>query len=118
VNFAYASGAPLTKLYYNQSDGTFSNKHTPQGTDPGAAVNDPRAVAEFRLPDTFLMNLRVSYDAAALVHQHIILIADLFNVFNAQTPTTVENRDGLFFAQANRGRVQPFHVQLGLRYMY
>ncbi|HWE27901.1 MAG TPA: hypothetical protein VHB97_07855, partial [Polyangia bacterium] len=118
ANFSYASGAPLTKLYYNQSDGTFTNKRTPQGTDPGAVVNDPNAIAEFRLPDTYLLNVRVSYDAAELIHQHIILIADLFNVFNTLTPTALTTSDGPFFAQANRGRLQPFHVQLGLRYLY
>jgi hypothetical protein len=118
ANFSYASGTPLTKLYYNQSDGTFSNKRTPQGTDPGAAANDPNAVAEFRLPDTYLLNIRVSYDAVELIHQHIILIADLFNVFNTLTPTGLTTTDGALFAQANRGRLQPFHVQLGLRYLY
>jgi hypothetical protein len=118
ANFSYASGAPLTKVYYNQSDGTYSNKRTPQGTDPGQNVNDPKSIAEFRLPDSVLLNMRVSYDTIELTHQHIMLILDLFNVFNTLTPTSLSTRDDIRFGQANAGRVQPFHVQLGVRYLY
>jgi hypothetical protein len=117
-SFQYASGVPLTKLYYNQSDGTYTNKRTPQGTDPGQAVNDPYGIAEFRMPDSYVLNVRIAYDAFELLHQHVMVMADLFNVFNTLTPTSLTTTDTALYAEANRGRLQPFHVQIGLRYTY
>jgi hypothetical protein len=118
ANFAYLSGSPLTKVYYNRSDNTYENRRTPQGTDPGSAVNDPHTTAAFRLPDIIQLDVRVSYDAYELLHQHVIVIADLFNIFNTLTPTAIETRDIALYGAANSFRTQPFHVQLGLRYSY
>ena len=114
--FNYISGAPLSKKFFNPYDGDYTNLRSPQGTEPGTG-NSPNQVSEFRLPDTFTINVRASYDFYELSRQHIILIADLFNLFNLSTPTAIENRDLPTFG-AVAARQQPFRFQLGLRYMY
>jgi hypothetical protein len=114
--FNYMSGAPLTKLFYNQYDGDYTNRRSPQGNEPGTG-NTPNQIGEFRTPDVVVVNMRVSYDFHALIRQHLILIADLFNLFNLSASTTVENRDLPTFG-AVTARQQPFRFQLGLRYTY
>jgi hypothetical protein len=114
--FNYLSGAPLRKLYYNPYDADYTNMRSPRGTEPGTG-NSPNQVAEFRLPDTVTVNVRLSFDMHELIHQHVILIADLFNLFNLSTPTGLENRDLPTFSQVTT-RQTPFRFQLGLRYVY
>ncbi len=117
VNLNFSTGQPLTKLYYNAFDNLYTNRRSPQGTTP-SKPNDPAAYASFRTPDLLLISLRVSYDFHELIKQHIIVIADLFNVFNLDTPTTLEARDVPTFGAANRGRIEPLRAQLAIRYMY
>ncbi|HEX2570111.1 MAG TPA: TonB-dependent receptor [Polyangia bacterium] len=117
VNMNYATGIPLSKLYFNATDGTFSIRRSPQGTDP-AAPNSVGNIAAFRTPDTFVVNVRVAYDFNALIGQHLTAIVDLFNIFNIDTPTSLTTLDGINFGLANRGRQAPFRFQLGLRYLY
>jgi outer membrane receptor protein involved in Fe transport len=118
ANLSYASGSPLSRQYWNSTDAGYTNKRSPQGTDPGAAPNTITTPAQFRTPDIFMVNVRASWDMYELAHQHVILIVDLFNLFNADTPTTVENRDLPTFGYANKGRLTPFHFQLGVRYLF
>lgn len=118
---SYATGTPLAKRYQTYSTTlTGYPLHSPVGTTPGTA-NDPTQISEFRLPDTLLVNARVSYDFSELTGQKITLIADGFNLFNVATATALRGDDvvatpntfGLVSA-----RQQPLRVQLGLRYQY
>jgi hypothetical protein len=118
ANFAYLSGTPLTKVYWNQNDQSYSLKRTPQGTEPGSAINDPYSTATFRLPDTIELDVRAMYDAYNLIHQHVIVIVDVINVFNTLTPTQLTVADGPNFGLANGARMQPLHAQFALRYQY
>ncbi len=116
--FQYASGSPLTKTYFQYlPDGDFLNQRSPSGTEPGPTPNSPRGFSEFRLPDTIQLDVRVSYDFHALIKQHLVLIADLFNLFNLQTATAVEATNIPNFGQILT-RQTPFKFQLGLRYQY
>jgi hypothetical protein len=114
----YTSGVPLTKQFFQYTDGGFLNLRSPIGTDPTTA-NDPRRFSELRTPDTVTVNLRASYDLNAILkgRNHLIVIADFFNIFNNRTPTAYNASD-----VANYGTVtvrqQPFKFQLGLRYLF
>lgn len=119
--FSYQSGTPTTKLYYNQNDGFaggYTTHRTPQGTEPGGENNNPQSVAEFRLPERVSVDARVTYDFHGLIRQHLILIADFFNVFNLTPATAIENTDIPTYGQVTSRSQLPFRFQLGLRYIY
>jgi hypothetical protein len=122
-DFTYLTGVPLTAKFFNNQDGGFTNRRSPQGTEPGTP-NDPYAVAEFRQPPLLVVDARVTYDFYELTHQHLLLIADLFNLFNlgaANSPNgggaALENQNVPSFGQVTSHQ-QPFRFQLGLRYTY
>jgi hypothetical protein len=112
----YITAEPSSKHFYNYNDQGFTNLRAPTGNDP-IKPNDPRAFAELRGPDLLVVNLRVSYDFHELIKQHVILIADFFNLFNLSTPTSFENTDIPTYGVVG-SRQTPFRFQLGLRYIY
>jgi hypothetical protein len=117
--FQYVAGNPLSKKFFQYSpNGDYINLRSPFGTDPGATPNNPRNFSEFRTPDLISFDLRVSYDFHALIKQHLVLIADLFNVFNLRTPTGFNEADIAATYGTVTTRQGPFRFQLGLRYMY
>jgi hypothetical protein len=116
TNFTYLSGLSRTKKFFQRTDGTYYNYRSPQGTDPGAG-NDVTQVSELRLPDQLSISARASYDFHALIKQHLIVIADLFNLFNLGAATGIESRDVPTYGTV-ASRQSPFLLQLGLRYMY
>lgn len=111
----FQTGTPLTKLYWNQQTGSYSNRRSPAGSQPNAA-NNSELLANFRVPDQLTITLRASYDLHALIGQHLIMIADVFNLLNMGTPTSIETRDNANFGTVT-SRMVPFKVQFGLRYM-
>jgi hypothetical protein len=114
--FSYISGAPLSKGYFNGFDGGYTNHRAPQGLDPGSP-NNTGAWTELRLPDLVSVDARVSYDFHSLIKQHLIVIADLFNLFNLQNGTGIDNTDTATYGTV-QGRQKPFRFQVGLRYLY
>ncbi len=112
----FQTGAPASREYFQFTDGIYTNLRGPTGTDPGAHPNDPRGFAELRTPDLFQLDLRASYDFHPLIKQHIVLIVDMFNLFNLRTATTIEASDLPTFGNVTT-RQQPFRFQLALRYM-
>jgi hypothetical protein len=116
--FTYQTGAPVSRDFFQFTDGGYVNLRSPTGTDPGGATNhDPRSFAELRLPDLMQLDLRASYDLHNLIKQHVVFIVDFFNLFNLRAPNGIENRDLPTFGQVT-SRQQPFRFQLALRYMY
>jgi hypothetical protein len=113
----YRTGAPLSHNYFEFTDGSYLNLRAPTGTDPAASINNARGFAELRTPDVLEVDVRASYDFQALIRQHLILIVDIFNLFNLRTATAIENRDLPTFGTV-AARQQPFRFQLGLRYNY
>jgi hypothetical protein len=118
VNFAYNTGSPVSKRFYNRLDGDYTLLRAPQGTDPGTG-NDAKNISEFRLPDLLQVDARIAYDFHELIkgQHHLTLIADLFNLFNLNGVTSISTRDVPTFAQVVN-RQTPFKFQLGLRYQY
>jgi hypothetical protein len=113
------TGTPLTHRYWNSQDGGYTTRRAPTGTDPGATPNDTTQISEFRLPDVMTVNLRVSYDLHRLIKQHLMVIADMFNLLNLGAPTGIRTSDtALFGLVTERQNRQPFQLQLGLRYDY
>jgi hypothetical protein len=109
------TGTPLTHRYWNAYDGGYNNRRSPTGTDPGATPNDTTQISEFRLPDTMLVNMRISYDLHRLIKQHLMVIADMFNLFNLGAATAIRSSDSALFGLVT-ARQSPFQLQLGLRY--
>ena len=114
----YQSGAPLTKRFFNQNDGDYINRRSPSGTEPGQTPNSTASITELRLPATLTVDARASYDLYALVKKfHVTLIADVFNVFNLDTPIDLQEQDLPTFGQIN-SRQRPLRAQLGIRFQY
>jgi len=116
----FQTGAPLTRSVLQYLDGDYLNYRTPVGTEPNLkALNDPRQFSEFRLPDTLSVDLRISYDFNYIWKgaHHLILIADLFNLFNLRPATGITETDTPTYGQVTT-RQGPFKFQLGLRYVY
>ncbi len=113
----YLSGAPLTKRFFNQNEGAFTNRRSPTGTEP-SMPNDVAAISEFRLPATLTMDTRISYDLQSVLKKvHLTLIADVFNLFDLDSATNLQTRDLATFGQIT-SRQRPLRVQLGLRLQY
>ena len=113
----YLGGAPLTKRFYCQDEGGFTNRRSPTGTEP-SMPNDVAAISEFRLPATLTLDTRISYDLQSVLKKvHLTLIADVFNLFNLDSATGLQARDLMTFGQIT-SRQRPLRVQLGLRLQY
>ncbi len=114
----YQSGSPLTRRFFDPSDGGYTLRRSPQGTEPGAGNG---AIAELRTPDTLEVDLRVAYDFHALLtrdgRHHLQLIADLLNLFDLGSAVAIDVRDLPTFGTVTR-RQEPFRFQIGLRYTY
>jgi hypothetical protein len=117
VLFSYLSGSPLSKQFFNLNQQAFINLRSPQGTDPGPQPNSARSISEFRLPDLVSVDLRVGYDFYGMIKQHVIVMADFFNLFNLNTPVALDTTAGPTFGTFVQ-RQEPFRFELGLRYMY
>jgi hypothetical protein len=134
--FEYLSGAPgIGKKGMNQARGGAPNYLSPRGTEPGncsgtavapnspatsACGNDINKVSEFRLPDSFQLDLHVEYDFFALLRQHIIISADFFNLFSSRPATsfaTENDTKAATFGQVGN-RVANLNVRLGARYEF
>ncbi len=113
----WRTGTPQTTRYWNANDGGYTNRRSPTGTDPGATPNDTTQLSEFRLPDQMLVNMRLSYDLQKLIKQHLLVIVDLFNLFNLGAATSIRTSDTALFGLVT-ARQTPFQMQLGLRYNY
>jgi hypothetical protein len=122
--FNYMSGTPLTKVFFNQTDGSYTVRRSPSGTEP-VQPNDVKQIAELRLPALLTVDARVTYDVASLFTQkvHLTLIADIFNMFNMDVANTgtggtnIEVRDVPTYGQI-RNRQAPLRFQLGARLQY
>ena len=108
----FQSGSPRTKRFFNQNEGDYINRRSPSGTDPGSTPNDLSAIAEVRTPAQLITDLRVAYDLHSLLQKvHLQISADLFNLFNLDSPTELEVRDVPSYGQV-RARQQPLGIQL------
>jgi hypothetical protein len=115
LNVAYLTGVPLTKTYSDA--GVFNFYRSPLGTEPGQG-NDIQGISEFRTPDRATVDLRVVCNVLPRRLRHTLnLIADVFNAFDRQAPTSLEVRDLPTFGQATSTRQSPLRVQLGLQYL-
>ncbi len=126
VNFVYMTGAPATRLY-RQTLG-YVGRSAWRGVDPNQDPNDVRKWSELRNPDLFDVSLRAQYDLHQVIHQHLIVIVDLYNLFDLVAPVNgsgtnvtgqagFEGRNSPSFGNVTN-RQAPFHAQFGLRYQY
>lgn len=113
----YRSGIAERKTYSNTNSGANTSRwRAPNGLDP-VTPNDIESWSEFRIPPTFLVNVKGGYDFYSLTKLHLRLEAGIENLFDSFVPTGVRNTANSVFGQVSN-REQPFQVQLGLRYHY
>ena len=115
----YRSGVAQQKIFTGVSGSVPPRFRTPNGIDP-VVPNDVTSWAEVRTPDLFVVNLTGTYDFYELTRQHLIAQATVFNLFDASTPTLLQQTETAppsRFGQAIT-RVAPLSLQLGLRYQY
>lgn len=117
VTFYYGTGTPVTPRYFNSADADYSLLRAPVGLAPGSDRNDPAQFSELRNPDRILANARLSWDLQPLIRQQLLLMVDVFNLFNQRTPLALESRDLPTFGQSTN-RLLPLYVRLGVRYVY
>ena len=99
-------------------DRDYTNRRSPNGTDPGQTPNDVASIAEVRTPAVLTTDLRIAYDLHSLLQKvHLQVSADLFNLFNLDSPTELEARDVPSYGQV-RSRQQPLRLQLGIQLTY
>ena len=118
--FQYQSGGPLTKGFFNQEQGDYSNSRSPSGTTPGSGtgVNDATAISEFRVPDFVQLDVRFVVNLLPKAwRQELNLVVDIFNVLNLRTPNGIVTDDIARFGQVS-ARQRPFRAQIGLRYAF
>jgi hypothetical protein len=116
----YQSGRPYNRYSLNRFYGEYTDRAAPRGFDAAPDEAAPGEYRALRLPDQFLLSVRLLWGLEQLTGQNIELIADVFNLLNARPVTSVEQRDlgnGASFGQPlTRGT--PLRVQLGLRYRF
>lgn len=114
----YATGTPVTPRYKNPGDANnYSLLRAPIGLAPGSDRNDPEQFAELRNPDRVVANARLSWNLKPLIKQRLVLIADVFNLFNLRTSLLTESRDIATYGQSVN-RMLPLSVQLAARFVY
>lgn len=113
----YYSGSPLWKTFQSPDDRSYSLYRSPRGSTTGTRNNDPTTWAAFNLPDTFNIDVQISYNLTKLTKQNIDIIAMLFNVLNVSPPFGLEGRDGPTFGQVTR-RPDNFFCEFVVRYRY
>jgi hypothetical protein len=119
ASYLYQSGQHFDRFFLNESPifDDFFDRRAPRGFDPGTDLNDPADDFELILPDRNQFDLRAQYSLAPLTGQKMVLIADVFNVFNLGAPTNVVQTDTEDFGTII-GRQSPLTIQLGVRYIY
>ena len=133
----FLSGNPRSKFFQATGlpdSGKNISLRSPRGTDPGTCAgsvpgqgsfvpattvcgNNVGNISEYRNPPRMQVDLHVEYDFYQLLHQHIALTSDIFNIFNDRSATTVQENDapnGNFGLVT--GRNTGLNIRLGARY--
>ena len=119
TTLTYRSGIAQSKVYTGVSGNNPPRFRTPNGLEPGTP-NDVTSWTDVRTPDLFLVNLAGTYDFFELTHQHVIVQATAFNLFDVATPTNIQTTETAFPSRYGQvtTRAAPFSMQFGLRYQY
>ena len=117
VRGQYRTGAPQWRIFQLPEDSSYSIYRSPRGSSTGTRTNDPTTWADFRLPDSFNLDIQVLYSLEKLTKQRIDLMVLLFNVTNNSAATSIDNRNGATFG-AIQGRPDSLFGQIIVRYRY
>jgi hypothetical protein len=116
-NFTYTSGVAVTKAFFNNWDGTYSNFRSPIGTEPGSG-NDTKSISEFRTPDQANLDLRLVYNLLPVrTGQQLNIIVDIFNALGTRLPNAITSTDIPTFGQVAT-RQNPLRLQLAINWLY
>jgi hypothetical protein len=117
ARYSYMSGMPYSRLFRNDVTGSFQDRRSQIGTNPGNNLNDPSDDRELRLPDRMSMNLQTRANLEPLLGQKLDFYVDFLNLLALRTPTAVGQNDGQEFGLTT-SRMSPFQIRLGLNYRY
>jgi hypothetical protein len=134
----YRSGSPQNEFFtaIGPPQANNINRRSPRGTDPGTCAgnipgqgnfspatkvcgNNVGLIAEYRLPPRVTVDLHFSYDFYPLLHQHIAIDGDIFNLFNDRSATGIQQNnsaDGTFGLVTANDRNPGLATRLGMRY--
>jgi hypothetical protein len=115
------TGSPYDKLYWNDLFNAFLDRRAPRGRDP-RSLSNPNDDVELRLPTVTQLDLKVSFDFKQWTGFHLEAIAEVFNVYNARTAVSLEERnlpvDGATQFGDVLARQEPFLTRFGVRGRY
>ncbi len=116
----YQTGRPYSKLFFNQVYNDYVDRRAPRGYDPGD-INNPNDDVELRVPDNFLVNLRLAWRLKELTTQDIWLITEVRNILDRRPATRIEERaitvGDTRFGQAIQ-REAPLRASVAIRYVF
>jgi len=115
------SGQPYSRLYFNPAFGGFSDRRAPRGQDPHDPT-DPGDDTELRYPWQLQVDVKAVYSFEPMIHQDIEAIVEIFNLFDLEAATAIEQRELAPSAPTQFGdvlaRQAPLRARIGLRYRY
>jgi hypothetical protein len=117
IRYAYYSGLPYNRLFYNPVTGQYEDYRSQQGINPGPNVNDSADDRALRMPDNQSLNAQLIVNFAPLIGTHVEAFIDVLNVLALRNPQTVAENDGQDFGVV-RTRDAPLRFRLGARYRY
>jgi hypothetical protein len=116
-SFTIRSGEPYDFFAFNDLYRRFQDRRSERGTFPNGTLSNTNDDVELREPTHVEVGLKLDYNFEKLTHLNVDLIAEVFNLFDTQTPNRYETRDVLSNGEVI-DREDPFRARLGLRVRY
>jgi hypothetical protein len=117
----YWTGAPYDHYYLNPFYGSFTDRRAQRGQDPHDVTN-PDDDTDLRLPGQLQVDVKLVWSFAPMIHQDLEAILEIFNLFNLDAATKIEDRELAAGAPTQFGdptrRQDPLRARLGVRYRY
>jgi hypothetical protein len=116
VNYQFLSGGPYNRRSLDPVYGTFSRYTAHRGYDSNGTLNpdDDRAL---RLPDLSALNVQLRASLEPLIKTRLEGWVDALNVLSLRTTTSVVQSDTQFWGRPT-GRLPPFRLRVGVRYIF
>jgi hypothetical protein len=115
-SFAFLSGAPYNRLFFDPVYRRFGAFRTQRGYDNRGTLS-PDDDRPLRLPDFSQLDLQLRLSLEPLIKQRIDLWVDALNVLALRTTTGVVQTDGPFWGQT-QSRQAPTQLRFGAQFRF
>ena len=116
LTYQFHSGGPYNRYFLDPVFGSFSRFQANRGYDWSGTL-DPTDDRALRMPDISVLNFKVQATLEPLIKQRIDIWADIFNVLNLRTTTSVIQTDGPFWGRS-ASRLGSTRLSVGARYRF